>query len=300
MEQYEKYQLRRAISVQEIVTADYLQEPVWDDEIHIHTDAWEVCCCLQGTLDVQLTSVLRLLRAGEVLLLPPGTEHLVGMRQPSSAAFVISFTCTGDSHLRPLQNTVIPVSGPLLMTLQSIREELKMCFLTEETSLHLLHFMSSDGSPFGAEQLIGCYLEQFLILLLRSVTMSRGRVVSGSSFREAMQRYLVQQVVLYIREHLGEPLTVEEIAAYFHYSRARLTAMCKQTTSLGVNELIARERINAAKQLLLRREKTVGEISRELGFSTPHYFSWKFKQLVGCAPSVYAEQHRTDSNAGEP
>jgi len=290
MVQYKKYPLTHSISVQEIVSADYLPEPVWDDLNHIHTDAWELCCCLQGTLDIQCSSVLQPLHGGEVLFIPPGTDHLVGMRQPDSTAFIISFTCIGDDHLRPLQNTVIPVSGPLLLTLQNIREELEICFIPEEENLHLLHFYPSNQSPFGAEQMIGGYLEQFLIRLLRNVTMFQDRVISGGDFRDAMHHYLIQQVISYIRDHLSEPLTVEQIAAQFHYSRTHLTVICKQITNLGVKELIAQERINAAKLLLCQQNKTISQIAREVGFSTADYFSWKFKQMVGCAPSYYVEQ----------
>ena len=292
MQQYEKYALSHAISIQEIVTADYMQEPVWDDVNHIHADAWELCCCLQGTLDVEREHTAFALHSGEVLFIPPGTDHLVAMRQAESKAFVISFTCTGDSHLRPLQNNVIPVGDPLLMTLQSIREELEMSFLPEENALHLLRFQPNDQPPFGAEQMIASYLEQFLIRLLRSLTMAQGRIVTSSGFRSAMQRYQAEQVVEYIRAHLGEPLTVERIAAHFHYSRSRLTTICKQSIGSGINELIAAERIEAAKRMLTEQQKTVAQIAQELGFSTPHYFSYKFKQLVGCAPSFYAQQQQ--------
>ena len=49
MLQYETYPLKHSISVHAIVSADYLLEPVWEEENHTHPDAWELCCCLQGT-----------------------------------------------------------------------------------------------------------------------------------------------------------------------------------------------------------------------------------------------------------
>ena len=293
MLQYETYPLSHTISVQEIVSADYLTVPVWDDLNHVHRDAWELCCCLQGSLDVQLDGIDFSLRSNEVLLIPPGTDHLVGMRQSGSKAFVVSFVCTGDHHLHALRNTVISVNGHLLHSLENIREELEACFLPEEEHLHFMHFHPSSASPFGAEQMISTYLEQFIIRLFRSVTMDHGRVVSTGGFHEAMQQYLVQQVLDYIHMHLSEPLTVEMIASHFHYSRARLTTICKQSTGLGLSELIARERIAIAKQMLLEKKRTIAQISQNLGFSSPHYFSWKFKQMVGCAPSYYTEKTRS-------
>lgn len=289
MAQYEKHLLAHPITVREIVSADYLTRPMWDEENHIHSDAWELCCCLKGSLDIRRGDRAQPLQGGQVLLIPPGSDHLVGMRREDSAAFVISFTCSADNHLRLMQDMVIHASGSLLISLENIREELEMSYLPEENQLHLTRFAPSGHSPFGAEQMIASYLEQFIIRLLRSVTMDQGKVVSGSGFRAAMQQYLAEQVVSYIRENMAQPLTVEQIASHFHYSRARLTAICKQVTSLGVNELIVRERISAARKMLRTREKTVAQIAQELGFSSPHYFSWKFKQLTGCAPSHYAE-----------
>ena len=290
MEAYEKHLLSHPITVREIVSADYLLLPVWDDLNHVHSDAWELCCCLKGTLDVLKEGKYFPLHGGQVLLIPPQTDHLVGLRQQDSAAFVISFTCTADNHLRLLQNTVIHASGSLLRSLENIREELEMCYIPEDPQLHLTRFTPSHTSPFGSEQMISSYLEQFIIRLLRSVTMDQGKVVSGSGFRAAMQQYLADQVLLYIRQHLSEALTVEKIARHFHYSRSRLTAVCTEITGMGVNQLIARERIQKAKQLLLAREKTVAQISQELGFASPHYFSWKFKQITGVSPSAYTQQ----------
>ena len=176
----------------------------------------------------------------------------------------------------------------MLMNLHSICEELELSFLQEDEEHHWQKFVPNAHSPFGAEQMISCYLEQFIIRLLRSVTMEQGKVVSGQNFHQAAQRYLAEQVVQYIRHHLGEHLTAEDIADHFHYSRTRLTAICRQATSMGLNELVTHERISAAKQMLAEQNKTVVQISQELGFSSPHYFSYKFKQITGIAPSQYA------------
>jgi len=59
---------------------------------------------------------------------------------------------------------------------------------------------------------------------------------------------------------------------------------------MGVNQLITRERIQKAKLLLLAREKSVAQFSLALGFTSAHYFSWKFKQVTGISPSVYTQQ----------
>ena len=53
-------------------------------------------------------------------------------------------------------------------------------------------------------------------------TILRQETTDTHTDREtAAQNYLAGQVTAYIRSHLGEPLSVERIAARFHYSRNR-------------------------------------------------------------------------------
>ena len=90
---------------------------------------------------------------------------------------------------------------------------------------HLFRFVPDANSPVGAEQMICCYLEQFLILLLREITKIRGTVASYKQFHKAFQSYLTDRITTYIRHNLSGQLTVQQIADHFHYSRARLSSL---------------------------------------------------------------------------
>ena len=103
---------------------------------------------------------------------------------------------------------------------------------------------------------------------------------------------MVEQVTQYIRKNLHERLSVEEIAAHFHYSRSRLTTIYKAVTGLGIRESIIYERVERAKELLAQGDKPVSQIAEELGFSSPHYFSRTFTETVGCSPRKYASMVR--------
>lgn len=293
MTNYEKYPLSHIISVQEIVSADRVCAPYLDADLHTHQDAWELCCCLQGTAQVFKTDREYTLHESEVLFIPPEREHVVRIQPGDTVVFVISFTCSSAEHLRPLQDGTVRAGGKLLPILENIMEELSLCFLQSENRLHLIRFIPNIHSPFGSEQLISGYLEQFIIMLLREVTMEQGQIVRTARFKDAIQNYLADQVLDYIRSHIGEALTVEQTAAHFHYSRTHLHSVCKNAFQMSVGELIAAERIRTAKRLLVEQEKSVTQIAQELGFSSAQYFSYKFKQLVGCPPSEYAPKAQT-------
>ena len=287
---FEKYRLSRIVSVQEIVSADLIPYPRKSSYRHSHTEAWELCLCLHGQMEVERDNKCVVLEEGEVLLISPGIEHAPITRYKDDAALVISFTCSGE-NLRPLQEVISGTSEECLMIAKKIVRELQASFMPNKNSnkMHLMHFVPNIDPPIGAEQLVCCYLEQLLILLLRQVTMEQGNVVRTNHFKKAMQSYLIDQVDEYIKQNIGRRLTVEEIAGHFHYSRTRLSTVYKQVKGVGINESITIEQLHQAKHLLANTDKSITQISEELGFSSPQYFSRKFTRRVGVAPSHYAQ-----------
>ena len=289
MDVYENYSLTRTVSIREIVTADYFTGPFPSEYSHCHPDAWELCCCLQGetTLIKDLRQII--LKRGQVALIQPGMLHDISVAGKKTASFVISFTCSGE-HLRSIQDSVVSFSDDQLLLFQKIVEELKNTFQPNDMHLHLLSFRPSPDSPFGAEHMICNYLEQIIITMLRNVTMKDdGTIIRSGHFKDAMQTYLVAQVEKYIQDNMHEKLTVEDIAAHFHYSRARLSAIFKAVSNMGINEVLTFERMRKAKSFLLEGEMTITQIASALGYCSPQYFSTKFTKEVGCPPSQYTE-----------
>ena len=285
---YEKYRLSRIVTVQEIVSADYVEDYLPIAPRHNHAEAWEIAVCLRGEASILRESVYVSLSAGEIILIPPGMYHDVVISKTDTAVFAVSFTCTNSEHLRPLQDSIQPGGEKLLNIFRKIIAEVENTFSAHSLNLRLYQFVPSADSPLGAEQMICCYLEQIIITLLRASTMNQGQIVRSGQLQEAIQTYLVEQVSAYIVDHIHEHLTVEQIASHFHYSRARLSTIYKSVTGTGINEAITNRRINMAKRMLTAQEKSIAQISEELGFASPQYFSHKFTQIVGCPPSRYA------------
>ena len=289
MSVYENYSLTRTVSIKEIVTADYFTGPWPSDVRHDHPDAWELCCCLQGDMTLIKGERSLDLEPGQIALVQPGTSHDISASGKRTANFVISFTCSGE-QLRSIQDSVITFSEDQLVLFHKIVEELKNTFQPNQMHLHLISFRPSPDSPFGAEHMICNYLEQIIITMLRNVTMKDdGTIVRSGHFKDAMKSFLVEQVESYIGDHLHEKLTVEDIAAHFHYSRARLSAIFKEVSGMGINEVVTSQRMRKAKTLLQKGQHTITQISAMLGYCSPQYFSTKFAAEVGCSPSEYAD-----------
>ena len=286
---YETYPLSHIVSVQAIVTADYVQGLFPAGSMHSHDSAWELCACLSGETVLIKENRQILLRAGELAFVQPGCQHDISSSHKESVAFVVSFTCSDSSgqYLHLMENTLLPANETVVPLLENIKSELLTTFEQNYEPMHLCHFVPSTDSPLGAEQMICCYLELTILMLLRNMTMDQGRLCPTGKLRGALQIYLVDQVTNYIQAHLHEKLSVEQIAAHFHYSRSRLSTIYKEITGFGIRERIIYERINRAKIMLAEGNKPVFQIAEELGFSAPHYFSRVFTEVVGCSPREY-------------
>lgn len=293
--QYEKYRLSRLVCVNEIVSADYVQGDL-PPSPHVHRDAWEMSCCISGQASVCYGKQIIPLQAGEAFFVPPGVGHSVMIEESgNNTVFVVSFTCA-DGPVKLLRNRTLQVTDFQQQIINLTVREMMDAFSRNKPGLRIYHFEPNPDAPLGAEQMILCYLEQLLIGFLRSITMRKGVVITGTHFEKSIGNYQIDSVRRYIREHLQEDISVEHLAKEFHYSRTRLSVLFKEATGQTINEFITKERISKAKYLLVEGKLSMTQIARAVGYSSPQYFSRRFSQLVGCAPSDYLQfAEETDS-----
>jgi AraC-like DNA-binding protein len=272
-----------------VVSADYIEGRFPAKYYHAHQDAWELIFARSGTVKVKRDADMVELGRNQMILLCPGVHHDLQIDDPDAKVFVLAFVCSNDGYLLSVQNVPLEAEESMLPFVESMIREFTTTFAPQSSRLHLVRFVPDIHSPVGAEQMICCYLEQFLILLLRETTMTQGNVASAEQFHKAFQTHLTEQITDYIHENLSGQLTVQQIAEHFHYSRARLSTLYKEATGVSISEAITNCQIQKAKEMLLKSEKSVADISEALGFSSTQYFSAKFAKIEGTPPSKYRE-----------
>ncbi len=94
----------------------------------------------------------------------------------------------------------------------------------------------------------------------------------------------------YIKEHLGENLSVTELAAQYYLSVAYFSKLFKKTVGVGCNYYIFEKRMEKAKQLLSGKKQRVSQVAGEIGYNDVNYFSLSFKKYTGLSPAEYQEQ----------
>lgn len=90
----------------------------------------------------------------------------------------------------------------------------------------------------------------------------------------------------------GGELSIKFLTDKLAMSRASLYNKVKFLTGLGVNDYINRLRIEKSVFLLTNTNMNINEISYEVGFSYPRYFSTSFKQIKGMTPTRFKEENK--------
>lgn len=96
----------------------------------------------------------------------------------------------------------------------------------------------------------------------------------------------IKKAIIYIRKHLSEPITLDDLARHVGTSKFHLARQFKAFTGKTVVQTVNLMRC-AEAQRLLEQGMRVGEAAAACGFDNLSYFSRTFKALTGKLPSAY-------------
>lgn len=100
----------------------------------------------------------------------------------------------------------------------------------------------------------------------------------------------LNSLIAVIQEHILEPeIGVPFLCDEMHMSKSLLTRKLKGITGYSPREFIENIRMKYAARLLCDGAHNVSDVSYELGFSSPKYFTIRFKKIFGMTPSQYVE-----------
>lgn len=100
----------------------------------------------------------------------------------------------------------------------------------------------------------------------------------------------IQACCEYIRLHLEDKLTLEQLAQQVGYTEYYLSKKFKREVGLSPNEYIRKARLERAALLLRTTQADVQEISERLQFCSQSYFADNFRKLFGFSPTEYRQQ----------
>lgn len=160
-----------------------------------------------------------------------------------------------------------------------------------------------EGFECGADSYISKpFNSQLLLSRIQNLIANRQRLKqlfgdSRMSCKEtvnAVEKDFVERFQALIEKELGNSdLSVEDLGVQMGLSRVQLYRKIKALTNYTPIELLRILRLKRASSLLASTEKSISEITYEVGFTSPSYFTKCYKEYFGESPSDFLKRkHR--------
>lgn len=102
----------------------------------------------------------------------------------------------------------------------------------------------------------------------------------------------IRNVLVHIRSHLAEPLSLERLASVAGLSPTHFHKRFSSVVREPVNAHITRLRLEKARECLVETDWPVHRIATVCGYPNPSHFGWLFRKWVGMSPGEYKRMHR--------
>jgi AraC-like DNA-binding protein len=103
--------------------------------------------------------------------------------------------------------------------------------------------------------------------------------------RLPQQEALRLRVLSTMEKHLEGPASMETLAHELGISIRSFTSLCQRVFGTSPARLFLLLRLRKAEAELLKRQRSIKEISDRLGFANPYHFSRAFRRHMGHPPS---------------
>lgn len=225
--------------------------------------------CVRGSGWCDISGRLRAVHPGDLLLLPPATTSTC--RASASDPWTI--------HWARATGTLLP---DYLDALDS-GNHLGVLHVGDDPELIRL-FNEILRSLQRGNSLADLLRASHALAHLLTVLIAKHQ---GSSVADRSTTQKIGEAIIYMSEHLDEPVTISTLARLASLSPTYFTGLFKKQTGCAPRDYLHLLRIHRACQLLQNTGLTIKQIASCVGYQDQFHFSRQFKAFQGVSPSQY-------------
>lgn len=157
--------------------------------------------------------------------------------------------------------------------------------LDQELFGAVLRFLRSIGTGADRRILGPLYLQEMVYRVLQREQYARLLAIAAA---ESASNPL-SAALEYVRCHLGEPLTVADMAEQVSLSPSAFAHLFRDMTGRSPYQFLKEMRLDRARELLVDGQFAVARVSKEVGYASVSHFISEFRTRFGVTPRAYCD-----------
>lgn len=261
---------RQQITLRNVASAKYGGDWYSIPHAHSHTELFYI---VGGDGQFQIQDSLFPVHAHQLVVVNPGILHTE-----------VSY------EARPLEYIVLGIEGLELTIPDS--EETRYCIYSFPESNEVLACMRSilremqECKP-DYQTVCLAYMDIIMVQLMRNASVCVTQ--TQSRFPANQQCAAVRD---YIEQHYKENITLDMLADKVSINKYSIAHAFKREYGVSPINFVLACRIREGKRLLAETDLSLSQIATVLGFSSPSYFSQRFRSAEGISPTEYRKANQ--------
>ena len=246
---------------------------------HLHYQV-ELGCILQGRTRITVESECCEAQAGDMFIFFPNQVHRMETIEKEKYILLI------------VNPELLPEYARTLITTLP-KENLLRGAAQDEELMALMHRISNvyiSSEPYREEILRG-YLLAFFGKLLPKLTLQD---------IQSRDLHVLGMILNYCAAHSEEDISLGVLERELHLSKYYISHILSAKLHVGFNDYINSLRVSNACRLLLGSNKSITEISEQVGFNTLRTFNRAFMKHMGVTPSGYRNKKSVGTSPSLP
>ena len=247
----------------------------WTTSRHSNT-CYELHIILEGTCRLAFDAQTLDLAPGQAVIIAPNVFHAPSHVSGSFCRFSLSFSA--DPVLTPALGGIVRETYRFFEPGSRVTE---LCGrILEEL----------DKESFLSRELVSAQFSQLMVLCLRQVREETEQLPKAE--KPLTQEDEIERIDNFFALYPPERQTRRELAEYLHCSQRQLIRKMQALYGVSFRQKLMDSRVDLAMYLLRSTDKSVGQISAEVGYADNAAFFRVFRQYTGMTPAQYRREKR--------
>ena len=254
----------------------------FDGERH---NFWEIIYIDRGKAIIDADKKTIELSQGEAFFHKPNQFHAVEATDFASS-IIVSFAMSGQTEF--FENKKFKLTSSQQMILSNVVLEFSQAFSDPLSELNQRQMHLRENAPIGSTQLMKCYLESFLISLMRKTNVKLDQKANSDA-------ELTVKIKKYLTDNLYSSISLDSLSKSLYFSKTHISAKFKSDTGMSVLAFFNKMKIDESKRLISSGQYSLTQIATMMGYGSSQYFTRIFKKTTNFTPSEWAKSTKLDN-----